>query len=62
VVVEVGLPADVEQITDIKEIAALGILHLPAVLIDDEVKSTGSIPKREIIKQWLLERKTQLNF
>ncbi len=62
VVLEVGLLADVEQITDIKEIATLGILHLPAILIDDEVKCTGSLPKHETLKQWLLERKAQVNF
>jgi small redox-active disulfide protein 2 len=52
---ELGLPADVEHVQDIKEIAQTGIMGLPALLINGEVKAVGQSPTREALKKWLLE-------
>jgi len=54
VLVELGLPAEVEHIRDLKEIAALGVFGTPALLVDDEVKAVGQVPTKERLKQWLL--------
>jgi predicted DsbA family dithiol-disulfide isomerase len=52
---ELGLAADVEYVKDMKEIAATGIMGLPALLINGEVKVVGQSPTREALKKWLLE-------
>jgi small redox-active disulfide protein 2 len=52
---ELGLPAEVEHVRDMKEIAALGVFGTPALLINDEIKALGSLPAREALKKWLQE-------
>ncbi len=52
---ELSLPADVEHVTDIKEIARTGIMGMPALLINGAVKIVGQSPTREALKKWLLE-------
>ncbi len=46
VLAELGLLADVEHIRDVKEIAALGVLGVPALLINGEVKAVGTVPSK----------------
>jgi len=55
VLVELGLPAEVEHVRDLKEITALGVFGTPALLINDEVKAVGRVPSRGALKQWLAE-------
>jgi small redox-active disulfide protein 2 len=50
---ELGLPAEVEHVRDLKEITALGIFGTPALLINDEVKAVGQTPTKETLKKWL---------
>jgi small redox-active disulfide protein 2 len=52
-VVEAGVDATVEKVTDIMEIAGFGVFGTPAVIIDGEVKSVGKIPTKEDVKAWL---------
>lgn len=53
---ELQLAADVEHVTDINAIAEYGAVGAPALIINNEVKSIGKIPKREQIKRWLQEK------
>jgi small redox-active disulfide protein 2 len=53
VLAELGLPAEVEHVRDMKEITALGVFGTPALLINDEVKALGQLPTAEMLKQWL---------
>jgi len=53
--VDLGLPAEVEHVRDMKEITALGVFCTPALLINDEVKAVGSLPSKEVLKHWLSE-------
>ncbi len=53
VVSEVDADARVEKITDVTEIAKYGIFVTPAVVIDGEVRSVGTIPKKKEIRKWL---------
>jgi small redox-active disulfide protein 2 len=55
VVAELGLPATIEHVTDVKEIARLGVFATPSLLINDELKASGHPPSKEILKKWLLE-------
>jgi len=40
-------------VTDIMEIAKLGVFMTPSVVIDGEVKCVGKVPKKEEIKAWV---------
>ncbi len=50
---EMGLPAEVEHVRDVREIAALGVLGVPALMINDEVMAVGPAPTKEMLKRWL---------
>ena len=50
---ELSLPAAVEHVRDVKEIAILGVLGVPALIINDEVKAVGPAPTKEMLKRWL---------
>jgi len=55
VLTELNLPAGVEHITDIREIARHGVMGSPALVINGKVVAVGSVPPRERIKKWLVE-------
>lgn len=50
---EKGLDAKVEKITDIAEVMKYGVMSTPAVVIDEEVKCAGIIPKDKELEKWL---------
>jgi len=52
---ELGLPAEVEYIRDPKEILALGVLGVPALLINNVVKAAGRLPTKQMLRNWLIE-------
>lgn len=52
---ELGLPARVEKVTDIREIVNYGVILTPALVVDGRVVSSGRVPSREEIKRWLQE-------
>ncbi|MFZ0930883.1 MAG: thioredoxin family protein [Syntrophobacteraceae bacterium] len=55
VLTEINLPAGVDHVTDIKEIARYGVMGSPALLINGKAVSVGSVPPRDRIKKWLIE-------
>lgn len=55
VLTELQLPANVDHVTDIKEIARYGIMGSPALLINGKSVAVGSVPPRQRIKKWLVE-------
>jgi hypothetical protein len=54
---ELGLAADVEHVKDLREIARMGVMGLPALLINGEARALGQSPTREVLKKWLLAGK-----
>ncbi len=48
-----GIAAAVEKVQDMKAIAGYGVMNLPALVIDEEVKSVGKILKVDEIKELL---------
>ena len=52
-VAEIGVAAQVEKVTDFKEIAQHGVFVTPAVVVDGEVKVTGKVPSKDEILAWL---------
>lgn len=47
------IEANVEKVTDINEMVNYGIMMTPGLIINDEVKSVGIIPKEEQLIEWL---------
>lgn len=54
-VAEAGIAADIEKVSDIREIAKYGVFGTPAVVVNGKVKSVGKTPKKEEILGWLAE-------
>lgn len=52
---ELGVPAEVQKISDFKEIAAAGVIATPGLAVDGRLKSTGRIPTLDEIKAWIQE-------
>jgi small redox-active disulfide protein 2 len=48
-----GIDAVVEKVTDINKMMDYGIMMTPALVINEEVKSTGVIPKDDQILTWI---------
>ncbi|MBZ0183638.1 MAG: thioredoxin family protein [Melioribacteraceae bacterium] len=47
------IEATIEKITDINDMMNYGIMMTPGLVINEEVKSTGIIPKDDQIIGWL---------
>ena len=56
-VAEAGVEAQVEKITDIMKIMTYGVMGTPAVVVDGQVKSSGKVPKKEEVINWIKKEK-----
>jgi small redox-active disulfide protein 2 len=52
-VVESGVDARIEKVTNLLDIARYGVFGTPAVVVDGEVKSVGKIPSKEDVRKWI---------
>lgn len=53
ILTELSLPAQVEMVTDLKEITARGVFATPALIINGQVRVMGKLPSRDTLKEWL---------
>ena len=53
IMTEMNLPADLEHITDIKEIGKYGVMGMPALIVNGKVMCTGKVPTKRTLKEWL---------
>ena len=53
-----GTALAVQQIGDMREIAAYGVMSTPAVVIDGKVVHAGSVPDRSKVEAWLMAKQT----
>lgn len=49
---ELNIDATIEKVEDLKEIVSYGVMTTPALVIDDEVKMVGKVPKVKEIKKY----------
>jgi len=49
------IQGEVQKVSDISEMIAYGIVRTPGLVINEQLKSNGIIPKDEQILQWLKE-------
>ena len=55
VVADTGVNADVEKVSDIREMIAAGIMSTPAIAIDGVMKVVGRVPGADEVKKWITE-------
>jgi small redox-active disulfide protein 2 len=48
-----GIAANVEKVTDINEMLNYGIMMTPGLIINEEVKSVGIVPKDDQLIKWI---------
>jgi small redox-active disulfide protein 2 len=52
---EMQIAADLQHITDLKEISRYGLMGSPALVINNKVASVGEVPPKSKIRQWIIE-------
>jgi len=50
---ELNLAADLEHVTDIKEISRYRVMGIPALIINGKILSIGSVPSKKQLTNWL---------
>jgi small redox-active disulfide protein 2 len=53
VMAELNLPADLDHVRDVKEIACYGVMGNPALVINGKVVAVGRVPSKNQLKGWL---------
>jgi small redox-active disulfide protein 2 len=48
-----GLPYELQKVTDLKEIMGFGVMFTPALVVDGVVKVAGKVPGIEDVKKLL---------
>lgn len=59
VTAENNINADIQKITDLKEIMSYGILQTPGLVINGELKLSGKLPTVTTLLHWLQEDKIE---
>lgn len=52
---EIKIAANLQHITDGKEIARYNLLGFPALVINNKVVSSGEVPPKSKIRRWIIE-------
>lgn len=50
-----NLTAEVEKVTNVNEMMKYGIMMTPGLVVNEKLKSNGSIPKDELVLNWIKE-------
>jgi small redox-active disulfide protein 2 len=53
VIDELGLQAEITKVTTMPEIMAYDVMSTPALVVDEKVLSSGRIPEKDEIRNWL---------
>jgi small redox-active disulfide protein 2 len=53
---DLGIAAAIEDVTDVGEIAAYGVMRTPALVIDDDVVVSGRVPSVDELRELLAGR------
>jgi small redox-active disulfide protein 2 len=55
ILTKLNMPADLEHVRDMKEIASYGVMGVPALIINKKVVCSGQTPSKSSLKKWLEE-------
>ena len=50
---EAGVEIELEKVTDIAEILALGVMSTPGVVIDGKLVHSGGVPGPDQVRAWM---------
>ncbi|MRR16595.1 MAG: thioredoxin family protein [Deltaproteobacteria bacterium] len=53
IMADMNLAGDLEHVTDVQEIARYGVMGVPALVINNKIVSTGVLPDKKKIREWL---------
>jgi hypothetical protein len=59
---EMKIAADLQHITDIKEISRYGVMGSPALVINKKVLSIGEVPPKSKIRRWIIDAHNQQDY
>ncbi len=51
---DLGIEYTIEKVTNMEDIMRFGVMMTPALVVDGEVKSVGTLPKPEAMKKLLV--------
>ena len=51
---ELGISYELEKVTDINSIIDAGVMHTPALAVNDKIVIAGKVPSAEKIKKYLV--------
>ena len=57
-IAQLGVPANVEKVTDYAEIMSYNVLRTPALVVNEKLVSAGRIPSTGEITTWLTNAMT----
>lgn len=52
---EAGVPVEIEHVTDTTRILDYSVIATPGLVVNEKVKMSGRLPRREEIVAWLKE-------
>ncbi len=50
---ELGISYDIEKVTDMNAIIDAGVMHTPALAVNDDIVVEGAVPSAEKLKKYL---------
>jgi hypothetical protein len=56
---ETEIPAMIEHVRDVEEIAQFGLMRVPALVINGKIKASGSVPPKAKMKVWIQQAAEQ---
>lgn len=56
---DLGVDATFSKVKDMNAIMAYPIVSTPALVIDEEVKSSGRLPRKDEIEEWICDAQSQ---
>lgn len=52
---ENNITADIQKVTELKDIMSYGIMQTPGLVINGVVKLSGKLPTKSTLLQWMIE-------
>jgi len=56
---ENNIVAEIEKVTDFNTFADLGVMMTPALIVNGEIKSSGKLPTKPILENWIKSADTK---
>ena len=61
VVAENGIEAEIEKVTDFKDIMSYGVMSTPGLVINGKVVLSGKLPTKSTLTHWLMNTLAEHN-